>query len=329
MKIGVSGGSGFVGQYVIESLQNIRSTELLKIIDLEKPKFAGNFEFVHGDIRNMQLMDTFCMDIDFVIHLAAAHHDFGVPDEEYFDVNERGTQILLESMNKNLVTRLIYYSSVAVYGTSNLPANETTSPIPDSPYGASKLAAEKKIIEWTQGNADRKSVIIRPTVVIGARNQANMYFLIDQIYKNRYLFHFGEGKNIKSVAGVRNLVGFTKYLMLNKFDQINQYEIFNYIDYPQLDFNQTVSVIHDEMKKSNPRFRVPLPIALTISKIFDFAIAITGKNLPISSARLKKTAAQTQFETVKVAEWNYNPEWSTVDSLKEMVKWYLSTKNVD
>ena len=327
MKLGVSGGSGFIGQYIIETLQKNNTAKLQKIIDLEKPHFSGNFDFIHGDIRSKKLIDTFCKDLDYVIHLAASHHDFGVSDDEFFDVNEKGTQCLLEAMDKNQVKNLIFYSSVAVYGKANQSVDETTNPMPDSPYGASKLAAEKKIIDWVKKGESRKAFIIRPTVVIGARNKANMYFLIDQIYKKRYLFHFGNGTNIKSLTYVKNLVDFTIFLLLNGFNTVEKYEIFNYIDYPQLDFNKTVSIIHREMGKPEPRIRIPLTLALTLSKIFDLAIAVTGKNLPISSARLRKTAAQTKFETERVSEWNFFPKWSTEEGLKDMVNWYMNLRN--
>jgi len=329
MRVGLTGGSGFIGQYITESLQEHNEIALLKIIDIEKPSFSGSFKFIHGDIRDERMINAFCQDLDYVIHLAAAHHDFGVTDEEYFDVNEKGTQILLDAMSEHHVNRLIFYSSVAVYGTASLLTDETTIPAPESPYGASKLAAEKKIIDWAEKGKGRKAIIIRPTVVIGARNHANMYFLIDQIYKNRYLFHFGNGTNIKSIAYVKNLVGFTNFLLFNNFGKVKQNEIFNYVDYPQLNFNQTVSIIHGEMGKSEPRIRIPLFLALTISRLFDFAITLTGKNLPISSTRIKKTAAQTQFETTRVAEWMYKPESSTEEGLRDMVNWYLHTKDND
>ena len=48
MKIGVTGGSGFIGQYIVETLENNSNTELLKIIDLEKPSFSGTFELIRS-----------------------------------------------------------------------------------------------------------------------------------------------------------------------------------------------------------------------------------------------------------------------------------------
>jgi nucleoside-diphosphate-sugar epimerase len=326
MKIGITGGSGFIGRYFVDNLEKKADIEEMRIIDIADPAFSGNFNYIKGDIRDKSKIDEFCKHLDCVIHLAAAHHDFGIADEEYFDVNEYGTDKLLTAMTKYDVNMLIFYSSVAIYGTVGKPADEHIEPNPENPYGSSKLAAEKKIIEWSKKDEKKKAIIIRPTVVIGARNLANMYFLIDQIYKKRYLFHFGNGNNIKSIAYVKNLVDFSIYLLFEKIEKVNQHEIFNYVDYPQMTFKQTISTIHKELGKPEPRVRIPLNFALTISKIFDLIIALTGKNLPISSARIKKTAAQTQFETVRVSEWKFNPQWDTEEGLKDMVKWYLKTK---
>jgi nucleoside-diphosphate-sugar epimerase len=51
MRIGVTGGSGFIGQYLIETLEKNTKTELLRVIDKEKPSFSGKFDFFLGDIR--------------------------------------------------------------------------------------------------------------------------------------------------------------------------------------------------------------------------------------------------------------------------------------
>ena len=130
------------------------------------------------------------------------------------------------------------------------------------------LLLRKRSLIGPKRNNKRKSIIIRPTVVIGARNLANMYFLIDQIYKNRYLFHFGKGTNIKSIAYVNNLVAFSLFLLFEKLDQIKQYAISNYVDYPQMNFRQTISIIHKQLGKSEPRFRIPLNFALKYKQNF-------------------------------------------------------------
>jgi nucleoside-diphosphate-sugar epimerase len=323
MNIGITGGSGFIGRYIIEALLAKGISQKIKNIDLEKARFEGPFEFIQGDIRDKEKIDLFCKDTDCVIHLAAAHHDFGVADEEYFDVNENGTENLLAAMEKYRVSKLIFYSSVAVYGTKNLPADEDTFPRPENPYGASKLAAEALIEKWASAQPDRKAFVIRPTVVIGPRNEANMFFLIDQIYKGRYLFNFGIGQNIKSMANVKNLTDFTLDLLQTGFSNDLQYEVFNYVDYPQLKSGESINIIHEELGRKAPKVTLPLSLAAAIGKIFDLAILISGKNLPISSARIRKIATTTHFETNKIRKNEMILKRSVENGIREMVQWYL------
>jgi len=324
MNIGITGGSGFIGRYIIEKLLEKGISQRIKNIDIVKPKFEVEVEFIHGDIRDKQKIDRFCEDLNCIIHLAAAHHDFGVSDEEYYDVNVNGTKILLAAMEKHKVDKLLFYSSVAVYGTQNLPADENTIPDPDNPYGTSKLAAERLIENWVNTETRRKAFIIRPSVVIGPRNEANMFFLIDQIFKGRYLFNFGNGRNIKSMANVKNLVDFTMHLLQTGFTNDVKYEILNYVDYPQLTSRESINIIHDEMGKKVPKIVIPLTVAAAIGKIFDLAILLSGKNLPISSARIKKIATTTHFEVHNLQAYKEAPNRSVESGIREMVRWYLN-----
>ena len=324
MNIGITGGSGFIGRYIIEMLLENGIARNIKNIDLEIPKFKAEIEFIHGDIRDKEQVDHFCKDLNCIIHLAAAHRDFGISDEEYFDINEKGTKKLIGTMEKYQVDKLIFYSSVAVYGTQNCPADEKTLPEPDNPYGASKLAAERLIIKWVNSKVQHKAFIIRPSVVIGPRNEANMFFLIDQIFKGRYLFNFGNGKNIKSMANVKNLVEFTLHLLQKGFTTDLNYQIFNYVDYPQLTSRESINIIHDEIGKRIPHLIIPLPIAVAIGKIFDLAIFLSGKNLPISSARIKKIAAKTHFEAHNLTVYQQTQKRNVESGIREMVRWYLN-----
>jgi nucleoside-diphosphate-sugar epimerase len=147
-----------------------------------------------------------------VIHLAAAHKDFGIPEEEYFSVNEGGMKVLCALCTKYNVQKFVFFSSVAVYGTQENSTDENTLPSPDNHYGASKWSAEKVLHQWQHENAERLAIILRPALVFGEGNTANMYRLIDQISKKRY-FNVGRGNNVKSIAYVKNVVNATLYLL--------------------------------------------------------------------------------------------------------------------
>src|SRR5690606_23818728 len=107
---------------------------------------------------------------------------------------------------------IIFYFSVAVYGIRDESSTEATTPAPDGPYEASKLTGEKVLSAWASEDSSRKVVIIRPTLVFGHNNTANMRNLIRQIDSGLY-FHLGKADNVKSIAYVENLVQATLFLM--------------------------------------------------------------------------------------------------------------------
>src|SRR6185295_6727588 len=177
---------------------------------------------------------------DTVINLAAKHHDFGVSRREFFLINEDGTRCILEAMRQKRVKRFIFFSSVAVYGDVQECSHEGLPTNPSNDYGESKLAAEKLIEQWVREDAARAVVIIRPTVVFGPSNYANMYKLIDTIYKGRYV-PVGKGDNIKSTCYVENLVDVTLFLMDRMAPGV---AVYNYSDYDHLTSKQIVDIIH-------------------------------------------------------------------------------------
>jgi len=124
-------------------------------------------------------------------------------------------------------------------------ADENAPLNPASHYGKSKLEAERLLIKWAEDNKDRKLIIIRPAVVIGPYNYANMYRLIKQIDKGFYA-HIGKGYNIKSLAYVENIAEATIFLLDNSLNNIS---IYNYSDEPQLTTRQIANIIKDSLLK--------------------------------------------------------------------------------
>jgi len=132
--------------------------------------------------------------------------------------------VFIKARNK----KFIFYSTVAVYGANDFEADEQTSYAPFNDYGESKLAGEKIIETWASEDAERQILIVRPVVVYGPNNYANMFRLLDNIYFKRF-FMVGDGKNKKSTAYVENLVEATLHMMARMGPGI---EVFNYCDLP-------------------------------------------------------------------------------------------------
>ena len=175
-KIFITGGSGFIGYY-LSACGGIKKRPFT-IYGLVEPEFRHSASYVKGDVRDREALRRFLKGHDIVFHLAAKHHDFGISRSEYMDTNEGGAISLVRAAEETEVKKIVFLSSVAVYGDRDEPTTEDTPLEPTNPYGESKLAAARVFLDWANKRPDRCLIIIRPTVVFGPRNRANMYNLI-------------------------------------------------------------------------------------------------------------------------------------------------------
>lgn len=293
-------------------------------LDLREPADHSPFErIVVGDIRDPQAVRTALQGCDAVINLAAAHHDHGIEREGYFSVNEGGMATICDAMAGAGIRDLVFYSSVAVYGDAPPPVDETSPFMPNNFYGASKLAGEQVVRRWIDADATRRALIIRPTVVFGPGNTANMYALIRQIASGRFL-QVGAGTNTKSVCYVDNLVAATLQLWSDR--SAVGMRVYNYVDKPDFTSRQIVEAISRALGRPAPRLGIPLGAALLAAKPFDWFTAITGKNLPVSSLRVRKFAdSETVYEAARIRQAGVVPPVPLEEGLRRMCEWYLRT----
>ena len=290
MSIAIIGGSGFVGS----SLISILNKESTINIDKQKSPFYNDITTL-CDIRDKKNLN-FPRKVNSIVLLAAEHRDDVSPKNLYYDVNVQGTKNVLEAMDKAGIKNIIFTSSVAIYGLNKVNPNEDHFQDPFNHYGKSKWKAEEVIKEWFDKKPEGKSVtIIRPTVIFGERNRGNVYNLLKQIVFGKFLM-IGKGQNKKSMAYVGNLNAFIK----NRLEAVKQgYNVFNYVDKPDFSMNELTSVIEDKMKISISKQRIPLWLGMLGGYGFDILAFLTRKKLSISSVRVKKFCATTQFDAKK------------------------------
>jgi nucleoside-diphosphate-sugar epimerase len=139
----VTGASGFVGRPIVERLlKRGYKLRVLCISEGEVKKLPSRVEAVIGDITKPQTLISPLKDVDTVIHLAGMV-SYTKPKEELFRINAIGTRNLLEQCRN--VRKFIFASSVSVYGEIRGEADEDYPLAPRTPYGESKLMAEKYI----------------------------------------------------------------------------------------------------------------------------------------------------------------------------------------
>jgi nucleoside-diphosphate-sugar epimerase len=323
MKILVTGSSGFIARFLIPRLAAAGHT----VVGIDKrtgPAFGDYFNFVRGDILDGGVVNSALPHVDLIIHLAAEHKDFGVPESLYYRVNVDGTEKLLQHASDQQIRRFIFYSSVAVYGCRPIPTNEMLEPAPDSHYGKSKLLAERRVDAWVAAAADRQGVTIRPTVVFGPHNYANMYRLIRSVAKRRHV-GVGNGGNIKSISYVENVAAATLFLM----DQMNAgVEIFNYADSPHMTTRDLVACIAKNLQVKLPSIRIPKSLAVACAFPFDVMAKVTKKDLPLTAKRIAKFTDPTHHEAEKIFGAGFTPLYSLEEGLQKTVEWYSAGQNM-
>lgn len=317
--VAVTGGAGFIGRHFRRRLAG--AGRLARTIDIRPPDQleAGEVAVV-GDVRSRDALREALVGADAVLHLAAAHHDFGIDRGTFFSVNEDGAQALCDVMDELAIRSVCFYSTVAVYGSEAENPGEATPCRPDSAYGESKLAGERTFTEWAARGDGREVLIIRPTVTFGPGNFANMYTLIRQIASRLYI-PVGAGTNRKSLVYIENIVDATLALWANGDGE--GVRIYNAVDKPDLTSRQIAETIYRGLERSPPWLGVPMWAALAAAKPFDAAIALTGRNLPISSQRIRKFAdSSTVFSSEKLDATGIERRVPLEVGIERMVAWY-------
>lgn len=175
MKVLITGGAGFIGTYTKEKLKEAgHKILILDNLSTGKEENIGEDDlFINGDIHSLDELQGM-NDIDVIIHLAAQIQvPVSIKDPVYdMKQNIEGTIKVVEFAKMAKVKKIIFASSAAVYGDNEqLPIHETSLLEPMSPYGISKMAAEK-YIESLCKLYEIEYVILRYANVFGAKQSA-------------------------------------------------------------------------------------------------------------------------------------------------------------
>jgi nucleoside-diphosphate-sugar epimerase len=319
VRILITGGAGFIGEHLAEALT--QAGHELVCLDLHEPRSGLYQASWRGDVRDEVSVREAMRGCTAVFHLAAAHHDSGIATQTYFDVNETGSGVIADVAAEYDVDTLVFTSSVAVYGEDAPCPDERYPPAPTSDYGASKLAGEVKLRAWQSRAPSRRLAFVRPAAVFGENNFANMYSLLRQIHRRRFI-SVGPGKNRKSIVYVGNLIPLL-IKMLDAATTGSPYVV-NAVDSPDLTSREISDTIAQTFGIWMPPVSIPLPVAMALALPFEGVSRMTGRNIAISRHRIRKFAmVDSRFSGERMNALLGQAPFDLRGALRRTAEWYM------
>ena len=219
----ITGGAGFVGSHLVDSLVTFGAREIRVLDDLSRGRLenlthalsSGRVRFYHDDIRNAALVHHLADGCDVIFHLAAWRiHRCETDPKQALDVMVAGTHTVLEAAACAGVKQFIYASSASVYGQATaIPTPETHPPYAnDTIYGWAKLLGEGLVKRYVMRRSFR-GICLRFFNVYGPRMDLEgkytevMIRWIDAVLRNEPPVIHGDGSASYDFVHVRDVVG--------------------------------------------------------------------------------------------------------------------------
>jgi UDP-glucose 4-epimerase len=265
MKVLVTGGAGFIGSHLVDSLlqKNIEVRVIDNLSSGNRENLVlwednSNFEFIQADILEKTSVMKAVSDCEEIYHLAANPEVRATKAncEDHFKQNIQATFQLLEAMRLNdFAKKLVFTSSSTVYGETNVfPTPENYGPTkPISMYGGSKLSCEA-IISSYSSMYGFTSIIYRLANVIGPRsNHGVIYDFIQKLRKNPdYLDVLGDGTQSKSYLHINDCVDG----ILCGAESASGVEIYNIGSNDRISVLEIAQIVKEEMDLPNAEIKL-------------------------------------------------------------------------
>ena len=210
----VTGGAGFIGSHIAQVLleKNIETTVVDNLYMGNVDYVPKGARFIKMDIMDVNQLEDIFKGVDVVFH-EAAHVTIRNSINNFYEdayINIMGTINVIRAVIKSRVKKLIYASSMGVYGQpQELPIKEVHRLEPISPYGISKLSGEKYCLQMATFH-DFTAVSLRYFNTFGTRQTLTPYVGVITIFINRLLkgqrpIIFGDGEQIRDFVSVSDV----------------------------------------------------------------------------------------------------------------------------
>jgi len=285
----VTGATGAVGPRVVAAL--LESEYRVRTLSLDAPPegaWTAGVDARLGDVTDPEVVRASMVGVDGVIHLAALLHIVNPPQElkpSYERINVGGTYNVVEAALQAGVGRLVFFSTIAVYGPSDGGILTEDSPLrPDSFYAQTKVDAERIVLAARRADGKPLGTVLRLGAVYGARIKGNYRRLLLSLARGRFI-PIGAGTNRRTLVYDKDAAR-AAVLALRHPGCAGQ--VFNVTDGRFHAMNTIIDTLCGALGRPKPGWSVPVGPVRFLAGIIEDAGRLLGRTAPIVRATIDK-----------------------------------------
>jgi UDP-glucose 4-epimerase len=318
----ITGATGAVGPYVVAALHDAGFR--IRTLSMDSPPaglWPEEVDARKGDVTDPAAVQAAVQGVQGVIHMAALLHIVNPPPElqgKYERINVEGTATVVEASRQAGVQRLVFFSTIAVYGASGGSVLTEESPTqPDSFYAHTKLKAEGIVLAAKRKGGEPLGTVLRLGAVYGARIKGNYQRLLHAIARSRFL-PIGRGDNRRTLVYDRD-VARSALLALEHPEAAGK--IFNVSDGEFHTLNDIISAICRALGRKPPRGSLPLGPVRFAAAIVEDAAGLAGVSPPITRAAIDKYTEDVAVDSRRIQkELGFKPLYDLAAGWKATVQ---------
>lgn len=318
----VTGAGGFLGGAVVHALvQDGYMVRALIRSSSDKTRCPAS-DVVVGDIQDLGAMKHAVAGVEAIVHLAGKAHaldDPGGHDEQYEQVNVEGTRHLLKAAQTAGVPRVIFASSVKVFGESTDGCVDESAPAnPATAYARSKWLAEQIISDYAQ-ETGAIAVSLRLSMVYGPTEKGNLFRMMSAIDRGRFP-PFPNIDNKRSLVHVSNVVQAMRCCLRQERTRLPAYIVADASPYSTTQLYDSLCI---GLGRARPSWRLPLSLLKAGAWFGDLIQKGTGRSVPLTTRTLEKLLESAWYSPAALMrDCGYFPSLSFDDAVPELVAFY-------
>ncbi len=318
----ITGATGVIGPRVVHALyQAGYRLRTFSVDALAAGMFPHNVEVLIGDVTDKAAVQVAMQGVDAVVHMAALLHIDNPPPEirkKYERINVGGTTTVVEASISAGVKRIVFFSTIAVYGPSDgCVLNEMSPTHPDTCYAQTKLAAEKIVLNVKRADGQPIGTVLRLGAVYGSRIKGNYERLTRALAHNRFI-PIGDGRNRRTLVYDKD-VGRAVVLAVSHPSAAGR--VFNVTDGESHALNEIIESICSALGRKPPRLSLPVGPTRTLIRLIEKGSHVIGlKPLVIREMIDKYTEAIAVDGSLIQKEFGFMPQYDLKTGWEEAVE---------